>query len=63
MIFPGLDGSFCGIASVAVRGDALEIEVIFYKGLAEFVGALVVENVCFRCVAIVFEDFVHFIPT
>ena len=32
-----------------MRGDALEIDVVFFEGLFEVIGALVVEDVEFGC--------------
>ena len=42
MIFPCLDCAFGGVATMAVRRDALEVDVIFLEGFFEFVGAFVI---------------------
>ena len=39
------DRTFGGVAAVGVRGDKLEVNVVFLEGFFHFVGALVVEDV------------------
>lgn len=62
MIFPSLDGSFGGVAAVAVRWYALEIYVILFKSLFEIVGAFVVEDVESGSVAVGLESGVQGCP-
>ena len=55
VVFPSLDGAFCCIATVAMGGHALEIDVVFLEGLFELVGTFVVEDVEARGVAVGLE--------
>lgn len=57
MVFPGLDSAFGGIATVVMRRDTLEIDVVFVEGGFDGVGALVVEDVEFRSIAVGLELF------
>ena len=52
VVFPGLDCSFCGIAAVAVRRDALVLYVVFLEGIAEVCRAFIVQDVEFGGVAV-----------
>ena len=45
MIFECADRMFGGVLSVGVRGDKLEVNVVFSEGFLHCVGALVVEDV------------------
>jgi len=45
MVFPCLDGSFCCVASVAMRGNALKFDFVFPEGVFQACGAFVVEDV------------------
>ena len=36
VVFPSLDGSFGGVATVAVGGNALEVDVMFCEGGLDF---------------------------
>jgi hypothetical protein len=47
-----LYGSFCGVAAVNVRWDALEIHFILGERLFKVVGTFVVEDVKSGCIAI-----------
>ena len=40
-----MDCTFCGVAAVIVRGDKLEVNVVFAEGFLHGVGSLVVEDV------------------
>ena len=62
MIFPCLNGAFGGVSTVAVRRDALEIDVVLFEGFLEFIGALVVKDVKFGCEAVVLQFFVKLGP-
>lgn len=62
MILPCLNGPFGGVAAVAVWRDSLEVNVVLLEGLFHFVGALVVENVEYRCVAIRLEVGMELFP-
>ena len=52
MVLPGLYGSFGGVAAVAVRRDALEIDVIFGESLLELVRAFVIKDVEVGCISV-----------
>ena len=39
---PGLDGSFCSVATVLVRRDTLEIDIVVKKCFFEIAGTFVV---------------------
>ena len=42
MIFECADCTFCGVAAVGVRGDTLEVNVVFAEGCLHGVETLVV---------------------
>ena len=44
MIFECTDFVFCGVAAEGVRGDKLEVNVVFEEGFLHGVVALVVED-------------------
>jgi hypothetical protein len=62
MVFPGLDGSFGGVAAVAVRRDTLEVDVVFFKSLLELVRAFVIEDVEVGCISVGLEPGVEGCP-
>ena len=45
MIFECTDCTFSGVSEVGVRGDKLEVSVLFTEGFLHGVGVLVVEDV------------------
>ena len=45
MIVECADHTFCGVATVGVRGDKLEVSIVFAEGFLHGVGALIVEDV------------------
>ena len=45
MIFEDADGTFGGVATVGVRGNELEVNVVLAEGFLHGVGALVVKDV------------------
>ena len=45
MALPCLDGSLGGVSAMAVRGDSLEVDFVFFECFLELVGAFVVEDV------------------
>ena len=45
MVFERADSTFCCIDTMGVWGNKLEADVVIVEGIAEFVGAFVVENV------------------
>ena len=52
VIFECADCTFCGVAAVDVKGDKLEVNVVFVEGFLHGVEALVVENVESGCCTI-----------
>jgi hypothetical protein len=62
MVFPGLDGSFGGVAAVAMRRDTLEVDVVFFKSLLELVRAFVIEDVKVGCISVGLEPGVEGCP-
>ena len=45
MIFEFADRKFGSVAAVGVRGDKLEVNIVFAEGILHFVGELFVEDV------------------
>ena len=62
VVLPCLDVSFGGVAAMAVRRDSLEVNIASLEGLFELIGAFIVEDVQFWCMAICLEFFLQFCP-
>ena len=45
MVFPCLDGTFCGNAAVKMRGNELEFDIIIFNGALYLSETLVIKDV------------------
>ena len=63
VVFPSLDGSFCGVATVAVWWYALEIDVVFFEGGLYICRTLVIHYMKLGSVAVGVEEFVRVEPS
>ena len=62
MIFEGSDGSFGGIGAMFFGRHTLKVNIIFGKGILEFLTAFVVKNVQVGCMALLNKLFVYCLP-
>ena len=62
MIFEGPNGTFCTVCSMFFGRHSLEGNVVLGKGIFQFVGAFVVENMESWSMALSNEDFVGLLP-